>query len=178
MVDKCLQGPPQSCISVQHLCSSIQSKISQGQNIEVQLNSKGDPPEESTPQNSIKPEIQKVHQPMSLNAEYKHEGRITGERDFAKPSIAEEVIVKSVETDDILNEEEVKSMSSGVSGSGAEALFHDLNVDVQKYNNFPGYDGVYPHKLPLSLNPWHRIVWSQYLCLPCLIRGALSGDQI
>lgn len=155
MVDKCLQGPPQFDISVQQRCSSTQSKTSQGQNIEVQLNSKGDPPEESTPQNIMKPEVSKVYQPMSLNAEYKQEGRIMGERDFSEPRTAEEVIAKSAETDEIFNEEELQSLSSGVSKSSAEAWFNRLNVDVQKYNNFPSYDGVFPHEF---LNLWHHIV--------------------
>lgn len=153
MVDKCLQGPPQLDISVQQLCSSTQPKISQGQNIEVQLNSKGDPPEESTPHN---PEI---YQLMSLKAEYKQEGCIMGEQGFDQPGIVEKIIVRSVETNEILNEDEVQSMSSGVSRTTAEAWFNRLNVNVQKYNN-PEHDGVFPHKLPLFLSPWNHISWS------------------
>lgn len=86
---------------------------------------------------------------MSSNDDYVYEGCVVGERGLER--MAKEAVLKSTESDDKLNEEEVQSMTSGKSKSTAKSTpedwFNHLNQDVQGHNKFAGYDGLCPYSL-------------------------------
>ncbi|KAF8431859.1 frequency clock protein-domain-containing protein [Terfezia claveryi] len=161
MVDKCLQSPPPFSIPTQHLDISIGPQSILGQTIEDQLNSKGEPPEQSLHLSTIKRTLPNAHQVMSPHGEYIYGG---GERGLEQ--MAEEAALKGTENDDKLSEEEVQSMASGKSKSTAnctaEDWFNHLNQNVRGYNNFAGYDDDPPYYLPNdALQRKHQLGFKQ-----------------
>ncbi|KAF8423816.1 frequency clock protein-domain-containing protein [Tirmania nivea] len=159
MVDKFLQSPPTFSVSTQQLDLSADPQLILGQTIEDQLNSKGEPPEQS-----IRKSLSKSHQVMSFNSEYISEGRVVGDRGLER--MAEVVALKSNGGDDKLSEEEVQSIISGKSKSTAKSTaedwWKDFNRDVQENNKFTGYDDDPPYYLPNdTLQRKHQLGFKQ-----------------
>lgn len=187
MVDKCLQTPPPFSIQTQQLDSSTSQKIPSGYSIEDQLNSKGEPPEETILTKSIRRGSFKTQQTMSYNGSYVYEGRLSRDRDLdrlressvvGQEEEEEEAMLKSTESDGKSSEEEVDSMISGKSKSTVKSTpqdwFKELNTGVQEHNNFTGYDGVSPYIVYLIFIyveifngvPFHVECWWLVTCSP------------